>query len=393
MVCSPIWDENLRLEGVMTANRLNDIGKERIAGLDGWRGVAIALVLLSHGTFNETIADPVWTGFFNSLPRGEDGVRIFFCLSGFLITRLLLREEEQNGVISLRNFYIRRALRILPVYFAYVLAVAGLNWWLEWGMTWKNFITPSTFTTSFWLRRYNTWVFEHFWSLAVEEVFYLGWPFILSQLPRASRLKLLALMIVSLPVLRMLCVGNLYEFWFAFGIFMNLDYLLMGCLAALVHAPVRLAIEERRLLNASVLKWAGLFLASCAWLAVRHAGEWGWSAMGAQRYVVGPAVTLMAAGITLAIAMTAMSPGSLLTRVLEWRPLAGLGRISYSIYIWQQVILNPSLGEAATWRRFPFNILLAIGAGWLSYHVFEKRFLLLKDRYHAVRPASPSGRP
>lgn len=372
----------------MTANQVKDIGKGRIAGLDGWRGLAIALVLLSHGTFNETIADPVWTGFFNSLPRGEDGVRIFFCLSGFLITRLLLREEEQNGVISLRNFYIRRALRILPVYFAYVLAVAGLNWWLHWGMTWQNFITPSTFSTGFWLRRHNTWVFEHFWSLAVEEVFYLGWPFALALLPRSSRLPLAALLLVSFPIARTLCVGNDGAFWFGFGIVMNLDYLMMGCLAALVYAPLRAGLEHGPRV-ASVLQWGGLALVSCAWLAVRHGGAWGWSEAGAQKYEVGPAVTFMAAGITLAIAMTAASPGSLLTRVLEWRPLAGLGRISYSVYIWQQVILNPSLGEAATWRRFPSNILLAIGAGWLSYHLFEKRFLLLKDRYHAVRLAKP----
>lgn len=365
----------------------------RISGLDGWRGIAIALVLISHGTFNETVADPVWTNFFNSLPRGEDGVRIFFCLSGFLITRLLLREEEQNGAISLRNFYIRRALRILPVYFAYVLAVAGLNWWLQWGMTWQNFITPSTFSTGFWLRRHNTWVFEHFWSLAVEEVFYLGWPFALALLPRASRIPLAAMLLVSLPIARTLCVGNNGAFWFGFGVVMNLDYLMMGCLAALVYAPLREALAQHGPRAASALQWGGLALVSCAWLAVRHGGKWGWSGAGVQKYDVGPAVTFMAAGITLAIAMTAMSPGSLFTRALEWRPLAGLGRISYSIYIWQQVILNPSLGEAATWRRFPFNILLAIGAGWLSYHLFEKRFLLLKERYCAARPAPPPAQP
>lgn len=361
----------------------------RIAGLDGWRGIAIALVLVSHGTFDETIADPVWTGFFNSLPRGDDGVRIFFCLSGFLITRLLLREEEQNGAISLRNFYIRRALRILPVYFAYVLAVAGLNWWLQWELNWQNFITPSTFSTGFWLRRHNTWVFEHFWSLAVEEVFYLGWPFALALLPRASRLPLAALLLVSLPIARTLCVGNNGAFWFGFGIVMNLDYLMMGCLAALVYAPLQAGLARHGPRAASGLQWAGLALVSCAWLAVRHGGEWGWSGVGAQRFDVGPAVTLMAAGFTLAIAMTALAPGSLLTRILDWLPLAGLGKISYSIYIWQQVILNPSLGEAATWRRFPFNIVLAIGAGWLSYHLFEKRFLLLKKHYCAARPASP----
>ena len=365
----------------------------RLPGLDGWRGIAIALVLVSHGTFNEKVADPAWTIFFNMLPRGEDGVRIFFCLSGFLITRLLLREEEKNGAISLRHFYIRRALRILPVYFAYVLAVAGLNLWLQWGMTWQNFITPSTFSTGFWLRRHNTWVFEHFWSLAVEEVFYLGWPFALALLPRASRLPLAAMLLVSLPIARTLCVGNNGAFWFGFGIVMNLDYLMMGCLAALVYSPLRAGLAQHGPRAASALQWGGLALVSCAWMVVRHGGEWGWSGERAQRFDVGPAVTLMAAGFTLAITMTALAPGSLLTRILEWWPLAGLGKISYSIYIWQQVILNPSLGEAATWRRFPFNILLAIGAGWLSYHLFEKRFLLLKERYSAARPANPPVRP
>lgn len=377
----------------MTASRTQGQGAGRISGLDGWRGIAIALVLVSHGTFNEKVADPAWTIFFNTLPQGEDGVRIFFCLSGFLITRLLLREEEKNGAISLRHFYIRRALRILPVYFAYVLAVAALNWWQHWGMTWQNFITPATFSTGFWLRRFNTWVFEHFWSLAVEEVFYLFWPFALALLPRASRLPLAGLLLVGLPIARTLCVGNNGAFWFGFGIVMSLDYLMMGCLAALVYDPLRAWMANRSPGAAPGLQWAGLLLVGCAWMGVRHGEDWGWSGDLAQRFSVGLAVTLMAAGFTLAIAMTSLASGSLLTRILEWGPLAGLGKISYSIYIWQQVILNPSLGEAAAWRRFPFNILLAIGAGWLSYHLFEKWFLKLKERYCAPAAAPSENRP
>lgn len=360
----------------------------RLPGLDGWRALAIALVLLGHGAFNERLAEGGWAQFIQRhLPTGGDGVRLFFCLSGFLITHLLLREESRWGGISLGRFYIRRLLRIWPVYYTYVGCIALLNLWQHWGLTWQNFITPASFTTGFWLRRHNTWVFEHFWSLAVEEAFYLFWPFVLARLSKPSRWGVAMALLAGLPVVRLCAIGTRGEYLFGFGVVMNLDYLMMGCAGALAFDRCSVWLSRRPVWVAHSFQVGGLALFWLVQWPLAAGREWGLSGAFLQRLEAGPGPSLMALGLTVTIAATACSPGLLLTRLLELAPLAMLGRISYSVYIWQQVVINPHAAAPVWWQRFPVNCLVAVLAGWLSYHLLEKWFLRLKERFGA-RPAS-----
>lgn len=354
----------------------------RIPGLDGWRAVAIALVLLSHGTFNANLAPQFWVDVFNSLPRGEDGVRIFFCLSGFLITHLLLREECTYGRISLKSFYARRALRILPVYFAYIATVALLNIALNWEIIWKSFVPPLTFTTGLWWRRYEPWAFAHLWTLSVEEVFYLLWPLFLIFVPKQSRIGIVVILLALLPVARVAADATAFEFYLTgIALATNVDYLLMGCLFALSYGCLTRACAALPCWALTAAKWSGLSLFLLVWLPIRHGGSLGLSKDFIRSVSLGPGTTLMALAITMLIVATALSPSSFLTRLLEVRVVAGLGIISYSVYIWQQLLLSPFVKEPSLWQRFPINICLAVAVGWLSYRFYEKKFLEYKVRF------------
>src|SRR5579863_5096023 len=154
--------------------RLDPIKHRRIPTLDGWRAVAIIGVVCAHITW----PNPSLSNFFGN---GALGVQLFFALSGFLITTRLLEEYDQTGRISWRNFYIRRAFRILPPAFFVILALAILGLLL-------HIIPMSTdqlAASAFFYRNYfagkvgSSWYTGHFWSLAVEEHFYLLWPLIL----------------------------------------------------------------------------------------------------------------------------------------------------------------------------------------------------------------------
>jgi len=347
--------------------------------------------LLSHGTFNANLAPQFWVDVFNSLPRGEDGVRIFFCLSGFLITHLLLKEEYTYGRISLKSFYARRAMRILPVYFAYIAAVALLNVIFYWGVEWKSFVAPMTFTTGLWLRRYDVWVFMHFWTLSVEEIFYLFWPLFLLLAPKRWRVGLVVCSLACLPAIRVAGSYTAMQSQFTSkGLVLSVDYLLMGCLFALFFRGLSSKSVEWPGWSLSAVKWTAFVLFLAVWFVLQHGGMLGLSGEFVRVARLGPGTTLMAFAITLLIVATALTPDSLLTRLLSIRPLVGLGVISYGAYVWHQLFINPFAEKPLIWQKFPLNICIAVCVGWLSYALYEKRFLKYKERFLRARQCEGS---
>ena len=153
----------------------------RYLALDGLRAIAILLVLVSH--LQGTPGFPSMPqGFWHLGNLGNLGVRIFFVLSGFIITHLLLREEARTGRASLAAFYRRRAYRILPPLLVFMVAMLGLR-----SLGVVNFATFRWIRTLFFLGNVGTdgtWTLGHLWSLAVEEQFYLLWPVLLVGLGR-----------------------------------------------------------------------------------------------------------------------------------------------------------------------------------------------------------------
>jgi peptidoglycan/LPS O-acetylase OafA/YrhL len=144
------------------------VQSSRVPSLDGLRALSILLVCVAH--FSYTAGFPIrhdwWTVVY-----AHYGVRVFFVISGFLITSLLIREREKTGTINLKQFYIRRAYRILPAAYFYLVVITVVS---HQSLAYKDLFIAYTYLTSYSL--HQPWVLIHLWSLSVEEQFYLVWP-------------------------------------------------------------------------------------------------------------------------------------------------------------------------------------------------------------------------
>lgn len=335
-----------------------------LPGLDGLRMVAVFLVVFYH------------FGFEGS--PGGHGVLAFFVLSGFLITWLLLKEEEQFGAVSLKLFYFRRALRIFPAFYCYwllltaYLLVSGKT--IVWGQAASSFAYVGNYYQAIFGDPDTG--YSHTWSLGIEEQFYLLWPACLIALGlRPRRIMALALFIGAVWVYRAALElgigvnqGYIYE---AFDT--RADHLAMGCLLALLlrggYFP---RLWERLCTPAMSLLTIGLLVVSV--LLARSLGT-------GYRNVAGFAVDpiLIAALIAQVIALSA-SP---LWRWLNWRWVAYLGALSYSIYLWQQLVVGR---VGAVFSAYPLPAQMAatvaavVAVAAASHHLIERPFLRLKKR-------------
>lgn len=369
--------------------------------IDGLRAVAAFLVFLEHYYLYRRSAYLHW---------GWVGVDIFFVLSGFLITGILYDTREARHRV--RNFYVRRMLRIFPLYYGVFLVVLLLtpifrwswsSYWLLWPVYLGNFghlLSPSTPLSSVGnlehlYSRFPHVVlsFGHFWSLCVEEQFYLIWPFVVFWIRDRKRLLYLcAAIFATMPFLRLGASFLLPQRWIAvdalyFGTQFRLDALLLGGMLALVlRGPGAKAMlgSARLLLSLSLLLLAGTWVTAAVLL---HQG-----------FGVGPEtpwirtfgfslIDLIAAGILL----LTLQPGNLLYHLFSQRPLRHMGRISYGFYIFHDLphalyerVAAALVGSHAVYVPavtpvIAFFCTLLVAAG--SFRYFESVFLNLKDRF------------
>jgi peptidoglycan/LPS O-acetylase OafA/YrhL len=336
----------------------------RLAGhlptLDGWRGVAVLMVVVFH-------ADAATSSRLS--PIGALGVSIFFALSGLLICNRLLVEYARAGRIDLAGFYVRRVFRILPPALVYLTVLAGL------GVATDHELAACLF---FW-RNYTTggWYTDHFWSLAVEEHFYLSFPVILAVAGPRRGLPITAAVLVALSAWRVLDTNWVWLFertravQQTFRTDCRLADLLFGALAALMVA--RIPAWAVRVVSVS----SGLFV--LALLAGRQM-PWGVPSALLPWLLIG----------------TVLRPDGGTGRILEWSPLAWVGRMSYSLYLWQQLFfgLRPSHGVPALgWvQKWPWNAIALLACAATSHYLLERpltRFgRLLAERLRQT-PAPP----
>lgn len=323
--------------------------RTRIPSLDGLRAASLACVLLAHlsGTRH----------FFRCEVfeiYGNFGVRVFFVISGFLITGLMLEERDQRGSISLRDFYVRRAYRILPAAYVFMFAMIAAHWH---ALTWSSILSALTYSSNYFHDEH--WVLGHLWSLSVEEQFYLLWPLILVMFFR-KRLWVVASLLLSGPPLRVL-------FWMLWGYRavehpfpVVMDTLAAGCALAMLQ-PQLLRLDR--------------------WLRSR------WFLLVPGLTVVVPLLrlasnrTYQVAGLTLmhvGIALSIQHAVRMQYRALNCAPVVWVGTLSYSFYLWQQPFLNRA--SQAWWTAFPQNLALALLFATASYYWVEKPFLGMRAR-------------
>jgi peptidoglycan/LPS O-acetylase OafA/YrhL len=360
----------------------------RIPSLDGWRALSIVIVMLSHFEYATGFpreAALSWSRLF----QGNLGVRIFFVISGFLITYLLLVEAEQSCRPSLKQFYVRRVLRIFPLYYLLVAVLAALTLAGLYSDTWSTWLATLTFTRNIVGRGDSLTV--HLWSLAVEEQFYLVWPVTLVTLALWRRPKLATGLLLVPVVLAPICRSGVIQPYADSGLINRLlggfsaalyaDSLAVGCLGAFLYKRQRhrfSAVAAQPFLAEALS--AALFV--FAWVAWPYAyGAW----------ALVPSV--QAVLIMAAIWATIERRTGVGYRLLNAAPVVWLGTLSYSLYVWQQLFLGhfagPKLAGLAIYDRHVWW-LSALAVAIVSYYAVERPILALRSRFRPS-PDATSG--
>jgi len=352
--------------------------------LDGWRAIAIVAVLLDHAVEYSGLSHyPKLVRFSHT---GPNGVSLFFAISGFLICSRLLEEDGAFGRISLRGFYIRRAFRILPPALLYLIVIGALSmfgliivspwdWWSS-VLFFRNYMPPS------WISRGWGGYTIHYWSLAVEEHFYFLWPAALVAFGKARSRWFAISLAVTIGLWRTL---DLHHHFFdrlipglLFGCRtdIRLDALLMGCVAALFldNDSTRAAFIYR-------------FKPWMWWLCVGGyaATQLIYLSQQSRSYSL-----FESALLPLVVVGTVYGPKTFVTVLLESGGMKWIGRLSYSLYLWQQLFSVPQFGSNfSILQKPPLGTAMTFLCAWLSYHFIERRFIRWG---HRLAPPLTEGR-
>ena len=308
------------------------------------------------------------------------GVRVFFVISGFLITTLLLKEQAQSGSISLGLFYIRRAFRILPAFFLFIGCVALLSVFGVTPVPAYSWLYVLTYTVNFAPFPPFVWVLIHLWSLSVEEQFYMMWPLVMKIARPRTFIAVAILAVFANPL-----VHGLHKFLGVqlpgYGPFpLVCGPIAMGCLVAIWAGKLtRLIVCSKFLSDTRVLVFTLLLIAVLD--AIPQAS--------ASTVLL---VILTNSLLTFCVARLVFIPTGITGRVLNSAPFVLLGKLSYSLYLWQELFLNPNHpSNPPIPVPFPANYLLIFAAASASYWGLEVRFLGLRRKFRNVAAAKREG--
>jgi peptidoglycan/LPS O-acetylase OafA/YrhL len=358
--------------------------RKQLPGLDGLRALSVMAVILFHQYVFEF---------------GWMGVQVFFVISGYLISRLLNRARDQELGSYLRGFYGRRALRIFPLYYTVLAGLAVIAFSSQREATLRQSLPyAATYTYNFWYATGASgysYLITHFWTLCVEEQFYLVWPFVIFFCPE-RHLKRLFLGLVALgPVIRLVLASlisrpgatHLDDWHVAMQVLTptHVDAFAMGALFSFLPSP-----PSRRWLAAGA---AAFFGAGAILVVTQHLPL---SSLGFPMGM-GPghafvwAYTLL--NLCSALLIVAVTRRQLLPRFFEAPPLVYLGKISYGLYAIHypvQGFVDRVLPHGPFRVRLGLQCLLTLALASASYHLWEARFLGLKDRWFPAETPVPA---
>lgn len=338
--------------------------------LEGLRGVAVLMVVLFHGGW---------------LPGGFLGVDVFLVLSGFLITTLLLEEFRATDRISLRDFFVRRGLRLYPALALYLLAFVGVTLVFRYGDVGAQLRSagyaavylsnvPLAYAQPPWFASELT----HLWTLAAEAQFYLVWPPILVLLLKASvRLRTIGVGLlvvaggVALARAGIFASGAPWARTY-YGPELRFDTILVGCALAMLFVSGAWRAPKRWAVAVAAAGLAGAFV-------VVHIESSGVLFLGGLVFVALLSAVLVGAA-------TSTQP-TWFTRLLSTKILMEFGRVSYSWYLWHVLwlsLVNFTLGPHAEFAKIA-AIVASFGCAEMSYRLVEVRFLRLKSRFTVGR--------
>jgi len=315
------------------------------------------------------------------------GVTAFFVISGFLITTLLLEERRETGAIDLRAFYLRRTFRILPAYWVYlgvvaVLAAAGIVI-----ASFGGFAHALSFTTDY--VNPDSWVLNHTWSLSVEEQFYLLWPAALIALSAVGARRTALCLVFAAPLLRVVSYFGAPHLRPSMTAMLHfrMDALMVGCWVALERAERPASRVLAFLARPATAVFGGAYC-----LVLASVVRW----VGGGLVTVAICHSLEALSACAVLVWAIRHPASRAGRFLNWAPLARLGAISYSLYLWHYLVFLtvPRYcfhGNTPLWMYLAILFDVAVSVAALSYFFVELPFLRWKDRW-ARKPAAAAAR-
>ncbi len=345
--------------------------------LDGWRAVSIVFVILAHDRIHQF-------GYFSTRwihDYGGFGVDVFFAISGILICSRLIDEERVSGQVSLSRFYARRLFRILPPALVYLTVLAALakfsiiavskGGWFESLLFCRNY--SSLFGRS---AAANGWYTEHFWSLSLEEQFYFILPSILVLSARRFKLRLTILAGLSLAITinrTVILHSRLWEH-IQFHTDVRVDALLIPALLAVFCSNSR----AKACLEPLLTFWPYLVLFALAFIPFHTYTAWH--------------ITVISILMPMIVMGSVLHPCNIFGRILELRLLRSVGRISYSLYLWQQLFFTDRFFHGVNrvaWQKWPLSVLLTFLCSIISYQAIERPMARLGHRW---APSATPGR-
>ncbi|KXU93343.1 acyltransferase [Caballeronia megalochromosomata] len=364
--------------------------KHHVRELTGLRCVAVTMVVIGHA---EHMIDGGYTGLLAPLrwiSDGRLGVLIFFVLSGYLITGILNAEWKASGSIRLLPFYAKRALRIWPAFYTYLvivallsiaglvdidarqIAFAALHLW--------NYSAIAGMGSLNVAHADGAWYLGHFWTLALEEQFYWFWPPLLLYILRKDSQRALVALIVLVPLVRIATYfaapglrGQL-----SMMLHTGIDPILIGCFVALNKDALKARVASLPWGPAIPTAMVLLLLFAMPLVQARLGGLW--------RATYG--TTIESAMVGFVIVVLTSRKDFWFSRLLRTAPFVHIGTISFSLYLWQQLFSNVHSPVA---YRFPLCVIGALVSATLSYYLIETPFLRIKDRFGMRRRSAANG--
>ena len=339
----------------------NKISSRTIPSLDGLRAVAVLMVIAGH--LRSSVLDRI--PFNASFRRGGVGVGIFFVISGFLITHLLIEEQNKTGQLDLKRFYLRRSFRIFPPFYVFLGFVAVLSAFKVFHVGLLPLLAAATYTWNY-VPTPETWPLGHCWSLALEEQFYLLWPACMAWCSRRTALAVSFAIILISPVSRVVTYLAWPSMRSHIGMMLHthVDGIMMGCFLSLaLDGKVwHRALSLTRHALTPVLSLLFLFgvdsYAENRW----HGG-----------YMVTVGFSLENVAIAALLLFVVFRHKSLLGRLLNLPALKHIGVISYSLYLWQQLFTGPFT------HPLGLSLLGTAVCAELSYLLVERPSLRVRD--------------
>lgn len=341
-----------------------------IKGFDTLRAYSIALVLLTHlGVIEFLLASEIGSRFY-LLFCGGTGVQIFFTLSGFLITRILMNEKEKFGGINFKIFFIRRFLRLLPPLIIFYAVIAYLMYFRLIHTTQVGFLFSFFYLYNFVpINPHYTIELGQTWSLAVEEQFYLIWPFVLNFIKKYLNIIYLIIAIVIICIVAHYLLPGitaLENFKTSRFFIPAVAPIMIGSLFAILNQKN----EQKWSVSFHENKWI-LTLFIVLFIFPLYSP----SSLSKLYYMAQPI------GISIFLLWILYNQKSRLTSILNNKYVNYIGKISYGLYVYHGLFITKGLTGNFSFQNFPYSIILTFAVAIISYEIVEKPILRFKKRF------------